>query len=102
MQDIIKQKQNFILLRPFTDHPAEAGETYFEHLRFTLMMSSRLIYTTLALLLHGLFPFLCTHTASKQITRIWDIVKARSLRQKSAQKTLQPMKQKEESYDFCI
>jgi len=48
----------------FTRHPADAGETYWQHLLFTLCMAGRLLLTSAILIIHGLFPFLFCHTAS--------------------------------------
>lgn len=55
------------LLCFFTEHPREAGETYFQHLCFAFKMAAKLIGSGLALGAHGLFPFLFVHTASKTI-----------------------------------
>ena len=65
------------LRRAFTEHPQETGETYLQHLWFTLGMSARFIFTTLVLLTHGLFPFLLTRSASRQIEEIYRIMKTR-------------------------
>src|SRR5690348_6154919 len=45
------------LLRLFTEHPAQTGETFFEHLKFTTIMSLRIILCGTILLIHGYFPF---------------------------------------------
>jgi len=63
--------------KAFTDHPTETGETYFEHLWFTIKISFRFILVSLVLLTHGLFPFLFMRTASVQIERIYVIMKSR-------------------------
>jgi hypothetical protein len=63
--------------RAFTTHPKSIGETYLQHLWFTTRMSLRLIATGLALLLHGLFPFLFTGTASREFDAIYNIMKNR-------------------------
>lgn len=63
--------------KAFTDHPQEAGENYLEHLWFTITMTSRLIYSAIVLLIHGIFPFLLVRTASTQIVRIYVIMKSR-------------------------
>ena len=65
------------LNRAFTEHPHDAGETYLEHLWFTTRMSARFFYTTLVMMLHGLFPFLLTRTASNEIEAIYRIMKTR-------------------------
>ena len=48
----------------FTQHPAEAGETYLEHMRYALSVSLRLslyaIYLTICsttFIIHAVFPF---------------------------------------------
>jgi hypothetical protein len=64
--------------RLFTRHPREAGESYGEHLRFTLMMTGRLLKCAIALPLHGLFPFLFVTTASDEMKRIQVILKSRA------------------------
>lgn len=53
----------------FTKHPAEAGETYGQHLMFTVGMALRLLVTSMVLIIHGIFPFMCCHTASQKMKR---------------------------------
>ena len=65
------------LNRAFTEHPEETGETYAEHLWFTFKMSMRFLYTTIVIIIHGLFPFLLKRAASDQIERIYRIIKTR-------------------------
>lgn len=69
------------VLRLFTQHPHEAGETYWQHLRFTLGMSSRFLYCWLALFIHGIFPFLFTRTGSQQIEKMNQIMQERVSRE---------------------
>lgn len=63
--------------RAFTQHPEQTGESYWQHLWFTLTMCSRFIYTTIVLITHGLFPFLLTTAASKEIEKVYRIMKTR-------------------------
>lgn len=63
--------------KAFTEHPEETGESYLQHLWFTTKMSLRFIYTTIVLLIHGIFPFLLTRTASTQIEGVYRIMKSR-------------------------
>lgn len=63
--------------RAFTEHPQGTGETYWQHLWFTIRMSGRFLYTTAVLLIHGLFPFLLTREGSKQIENVYRIMKTR-------------------------
>lgn len=63
--------------RAFTEHPSQTGETYFQHLWFTLGMALRLVSCAAVLLTHGLLPFLFTRTASAHIEAIYAIMKGR-------------------------
>lgn len=63
--------------KAFTEHPHATGETYLEHLWFTIKMTARLLYSALVLLIHGLFPFLLVRAASSQLERIYVIMKSR-------------------------
>lgn len=63
--------------KAFVEHPQMTGETYLQHLWFTVKMSLRLFFTSVVLLLHGLFPFVFVKTASQQIEIIYGIMKSR-------------------------
>ena len=63
--------------KAFTEHPEATGETYVEHLWFTSKMSARFLYTTVVIIIHGVFPFLLTRTASNEIEAIYRIMKTR-------------------------
>lgn len=63
--------------KAFTEHPHETGETYLEHLWFTIKMTGRMLYSAIVLLIHGIFPFLVVRTASGQIEKIYLIMKSR-------------------------
>jgi len=62
----------------FTQHPAEAGETYLQHLLFTLGMALRLLVTSVVLIIHGLFPFVFCHTASRKMKRCQAVMAERA------------------------
>jgi uncharacterized NAD(P)/FAD-binding protein YdhS len=62
----------------FTDHPKSSNETYLQHFCFTMKMSGRFAFTSLAIALHGFFPFLCTKTASHQMEKVSRIMQARN------------------------
>src|SRR5215212_4726518 len=51
-------------------HLAEAGEGYFQHLRFAGSVGLMLVAAGLACILHGLFPSLCTKTASRTVDEL--------------------------------
>lgn len=55
---------------PFTDHPAEVGETYFEHMGQAFSFAAAMFVGACACAIHGLFPFLCLKTGSRTITRL--------------------------------
>lgn len=63
--------------KAFTEHPETTGETYLQHLWFTAKMSGRFVYTSVVIVFHGLFPFLCVRTASNQIEQVYRIMKTR-------------------------
>ena len=56
----------------FKEHPASVGENYFEHLRTASGFSARMAWGAAACFLHGVFPFLCEKTGSRQITELHD------------------------------
>lgn len=65
------------LFKLFSTHPQEAGETFLQHLAFTLKMSARFLYVSVVIFLHGLFPFLLKREGSRQIEKIYVIMKSR-------------------------
>lgn len=56
------------MVKLFTSHPAEAGQSYGEHMGFAAAVGFRLVLAGLAALVHALFPFVLKTTASR-ITR---------------------------------
>lgn len=62
----------------FTGHCHAAGETYLEHLGFTIKTSATLLFSGFALFIHGIFPFLFTTTASANIKRLNATILARA------------------------
>lgn len=73
------EKNLFCTIRKlFCAHPHEAGENYLQHLWFTLKLGMRLLFAGVTVIIHGIFPFLCTHTASKQIECITNTLKNRN------------------------
>ena len=64
--------------KPFlTQHLHDANESYFEHLAFTLRFALTLMAVAVVAIIHGVLPFLCTHTASNMLCKLMDEVKAR-------------------------
>ncbi len=61
----------------FSAHPRAVGETYCQHMRFALWISSRLSLAAGAAIIHSLVPRFCEKTASKQIRDLYDLVNPR-------------------------
>jgi hypothetical protein len=51
----------------FTEHPHSVGESYLEHLLFTLKIAFYLLVTALCAVLHGIFPKILQTTTSDRI-----------------------------------
>lgn len=49
---------------PFTAHPSEVGETYWQHFGFAMRVAGAALAAGLAAALHAVFPFLMQRTAS--------------------------------------
>ena len=54
------------------DHLQAAGETYLQHLVKATSFAARMMAGALACLIHGLLPFLLTHTGSDCVRRLYD------------------------------
>ena len=63
---------------PFTKHPNEVGETYFQHMRCALRFHFTLLKLSLCALIHSIFPFLCEKTASDGIKELNDCMQKRN------------------------
>lgn len=55
----------------FTAHPNAANETYLQHLKRAGVFSGWMILGSLACLVHAVFPFLFTETASKIVSKLY-------------------------------
>ncbi|MBV7256984.1 hypothetical protein KCG44_09335 [Pacificimonas sp. WHA3] len=58
--------------RLFTQHPKEVGESYGEHMMAAFSFGGTMFLTSIACLLHGIFPFLFTRTGSRCVTNLHD------------------------------
>lgn len=56
---------------PFTDHPHEVGETYFQHMRIAAKVGFAMAIGAAACFVHAIFPFLCVRTGSSTISRLY-------------------------------
>lgn len=61
----------------FTAHPAQGGETYFEHLKFAGGVGGQLLLAGLAALVHAIFPFVLQTTASNMLAAVHHRVEAK-------------------------
>lgn len=82
----------------FLEHPNSVGESYGQHLRAALGYSWRLFKGSLACALHGLMPWLCTHSGSALIQDLHQELQARNAlanqsnrRRKTASETEGPL-----------
>lgn len=68
----------------FIDHCEEAGESYLEHLAFTLRTSWELLCIGAILFTHGVLPCVFTTTASTRIKRLYKTINERAQKSSSA------------------
>ena len=61
----------------FTAHPANIGESYFEHMRFAFKFSGRLFRAGFAAFAHGFVPGVCETMASEAVLAMTDEIRAR-------------------------
>ena len=58
------------MLRASRNHLAQAGETYFEHMRFALTVGLLACGAGLACILHALIPAVCEQSCSRTIAQL--------------------------------
>ena len=63
----------------FMKHPAENGMSYFQHLKFALMLSRKTIGCAFASLIHAFFPFLFVTHTSRTVFKLNDIFVKRNI-----------------------
>ena len=64
------------------DHLATAGETYFEHMRFALVVGFVTAGAALACIIHAIVPALCERTCSRTLGQLsWLFADRRRLRE---------------------
>lgn len=59
-------------------HLAEVGETYFEHMRFALLVGALGVGAGLACMLHAIIPALCEKTCSRTVASLQQLFADRS------------------------
>lgn len=57
-------------MKPFTEHPASVGESYFEHMQTSFGFGLRMLRAGLGCLVHAIFPFFCVKTGSVTISAL--------------------------------
>jgi hypothetical protein len=67
------KKENF-----FNRHLQETGEGFFEHFLFAFATSLWLSAIAAVLLIHSIFPFLFTITASSQVKKLNEVMQKRA------------------------
>ena len=55
---------------PFTHHPREVGESYFEHLATAAGFGAVMLGGALCVMVHAIFPFLFVNTGSRTMDRL--------------------------------
>ncbi|MCH2616189.1 MAG: DUF6356 family protein [Acidimicrobiales bacterium] len=60
-----------------TDHPASVGQTYFEHFRFAIKVSTSLLKAFSACLIHAIYPPVHKNTASATIAELHNRIEQR-------------------------
>ena len=58
--------------RRFHEHPRAVGETYTEHALHAARFSFAMWAGTLSCFLHAAFPWICTTTGSRTVSRLHD------------------------------
>jgi hypothetical protein len=54
----------------FTEHPNEVGMTYWQHMRYALMLSRKTLMASIAALIHAFFPFILKSYTSDTIFKL--------------------------------
>ena len=60
-----------------TDHPASVGQTYFEHFKFAIKVSTSLLKAFSACLIHAIYPPVHKNTASATIAELHNRIEQR-------------------------
>tara|TARA_B100001250_G_C19744920_1_gene764818 strand:- start:813 stop:1067 length:255 start_codon:yes stop_codon:yes gene_type:complete len=67
------------LTEKFTNHPESVGQTYFEHFKFAVKVSTSLFKAFSACLIHAVYPPLHKNTASATIAELHNRIEQRKL-----------------------
>lgn len=66
------------MLNIFTQHPHSVQETYWEHFSFAVRCGARMIMAGLICIIHAIFPFIFTTTASTMLYKLADEMQVRA------------------------
>lgn len=66
------------MTNPFTQHPHQIGETYFEHLKFATLFGINMLIGGCSCIIHAIFPFLFQNTGSNILIKMTHEMVARS------------------------
>lgn len=66
------------MLKLFTAHPHEIGESYFQHLKNSSSFAFYMLAGGIAYLIHGIFPFLFVKTGSDKMFHVVKIYMTRA------------------------
>ena len=69
------------MLQASRAHLAKVGETYFEHMRFALLVGALGLGAGLACMLHAIIPALCERSCSRAVASLQRLFADRSLRE---------------------
>lgn len=61
---------------PFTAHPNAAGQGYWQHFGFAIVVAGRVLVIGLIAAVHALLPFLFTAAAGDRLIALADEIKA--------------------------
>lgn len=74
-----------------TEHPAEVGESYFEHMATSFSFGGRMFMGAMGCFLHGILPNMCTKTGSSMVTRLHDCMVAHRVKDCNKHKTTEAL-----------
>lgn len=57
-------------MNPFTKHPHQVGETYWQHMKAALTIAQLAVVIVWVSLIHSVFPFWYTTAASRKISEL--------------------------------
>ena len=64
------------MTNPFTEHPHSAGQDYWQHLWFALLVAGRCFWIGVLATVHALFPFLATAAAGDRLLELAEEIRA--------------------------